>query len=153
MTRKTPSRKPATPPALPGLPPDLATEQAIEWERVAPSLVAPLRAFLDHVMQVRTAHAARAGWLPAQVGYLVIKVPAQMRTGRRSYIHVMLGDRDLETDTAVGAKNLRVFCYVEQNTGEIYKVSQGKVLADARGSILNETSVRRAVTPFGIESR
>lgn len=53
----------------------LATEQAIEWERVAPSLVAPLRTFLDTIMEVRTAHAARVGWLPAQVGYLVVEWP------------------------------------------------------------------------------
>ena len=149
MTR----RSPATPPALPGLPPDLATEQAIEWERVAPSLVAPLRAFLDYVMSVRTAHAARVGWLPAQVGYLVVKVPARVRPGCRSYVHVMLGDRDLETEAPVEGHNLRVFCYVDAATGEIYKVSQGKVLKDPRGSLLNEASVRRAVTPFGIESR
>lgn len=144
---------PATTPALPGLPPDLATEQAIEWERVAPSLVAPLRAFLTTIMEVRTAHAARVGWLPAQVGYLVIKVPARVRPGCRSYIHVMLGDRDLETDAPIEGCNLRVFCYVDATTGEIYKVSQGKVLKDLRGSILNVASVKRAVTPFGIESR
>jgi len=142
---------PATTPALPGLPPDLATEQAIEWERVAPSLVAPLRAFLDTIMEVRTAHAARVGWLPAQVGYLTIKVPFA-RAGRRSFIHVMLGDRDLETDAPIEGCNLRVFCYVEQTTGEIFKVSQGKVLKGARGSILNTKSARRAVTPFGIET-
>jgi hypothetical protein len=65
----------------------------------------------------------------------------------------VLGDRDLETGAPVEGLNLRVFCYVDATTGEIYKVSQGKVLKDARGSILNAASVKRAVTPFGIESR
>lgn len=51
------------------------------------------------------------------------------------------------------ASFLRVFCYIERETGDIYKLSQGKVMSGARGSIYDEASARRAVTPFGIESR
>jgi hypothetical protein len=149
MTR----RNHATPLGLPGLPPDLATEQAIEWERVAPFLVTPLRAFLGMIMEVRTSHANHAGWLPAQAGYLAIRVPARPREGRRSYIHVLLGDRDLATGEPVEGRNLYAFCVVDADTGEIFKLSKGKALKGARGSILDEASARRAITPFGIESR
>ena len=151
MTLKPQNNLTAAP--LPDLPADLATEQAIQWELVAPALVAPLRAFLDTIMEVRAAHAARVGWLPAQVGYLTIRVPARVRANCRAFIHVVLSDRDLETEAPVEGLNSRVFCYVEATTGEVFKISQGKVLSGARASIHNETSVRRAITPFGIDSR
>jgi len=105
------------------------------------------------ILEVRTAHAERSGWHPNQVGYLTIKVHTHTRPGARSYAHVLLSDRDIETGACVAGLNTRVFCYIDRATGDIIKVSQGRVLRDARGSIFNDASVRRAITPFGIESR
>jgi hypothetical protein len=153
MTPPKATSSPATPLPLPGLPPDLATEQAIQWELVPHHLVTPLHVFLDMIMEVRASYAECVGWLPAQVGYALIKVPSRVRPRCKSYIHVLLADRDLETEVPVEGLNLRVFCYVDSTTGDIYKVSLGKVLKDPRGNILDPVSAQRALTPFGIGSR
>lgn len=136
------------------MPDDMAAEQGAQWAKLEPRLALFLRAFLVLIDEKRAEHARRVGWLPPQAGYLSIYVPRVSRgRDRRAFVHVLIADRDSETGVPVAGLNQRVFCYIERETGDIYKLSQGKVMSGARGSIYDEASARRAVTPFGIESR
>lgn len=142
--------------SLPSLPIAIQRQQDEQFAQLEPKVAAALRGFLDLILEVRAEYGRKHGWRDPQVGYLMIDVqrPARMFKGelRRRYVHVILADRDVETGEATD-RNPRVFCYVEATSGDIYKVSGGKVTGPPRGSIFDLRPARRAITPFGTESR
>lgn len=141
-------RHPQQTSALPPLPADMRREQAAQWERIDAALVPHLQRFLEQIERKRIEHATRVGWKPEQVGYLMV------HSYRRRFLHVILADRDLDTGVPVAGLNARIFCYIEEKTGDIYKVStDGKALEVPRGNVRDEDSAWRAITPFGVDSR
>lgn len=118
-----------------------------------PEVADGLRRLLAAIEARRREHAARVGWHPAQAGWLYLRVSPRPRSAAsyRHFVHVVIADRELETG-ATTDRNPRLFAMVDARTGELYKVSAGRVVGSPRGSVLDDSAVR-AVTPFGVEHR